>query len=236
MLAEKLSSWYQPVLARALASEDADMKLLYAEIITFLAVVMENPEARQTLQDKALAFTGFQGAREAGVLSSDLYGSALTVAVQDMGGDFVEHLIVVREQLDDPKFASASASALGHVTDPSLLPRVRELALSDAIGPRETFSLLLSATSTRQTGLDNWQWVKDNFEQIIGLIPGQWRRGTPMFAQSLCSQEGMDQLRKLFDQHGDLAPGHQLSLAQTEERLQLCMALTGQAEKLALTR
>ena len=55
-----------------------------------------------------------------------------------------------------------------------------------------------------------------------------------MFAQALCSQEGMGQLRKLFAQHGDLAPGHQRSLAQTEESLQLCMAMTGQADKLAL--
>ena len=138
----------------------------------------------------------------------------------------------MREQLDDPKFASASASALGRVTDPSLLPRVRELALSEAFGPRETLSLLMSATSTRQTGLDNWQWINNNFEQIIGLIPGQYRRRTPMFAHALCSQEGMDQLRELFVQHGDLAPGHQRSLAQTEESLQLCMALTAQAEKL----
>jgi len=234
ILAEKLSGWYQPVLARALTSEDAEMQILYAEIITFLAVVMENPEARQTLHDKAVAFTGFQGPREVEALSSDLYESALTVAVQDLGGDFVEHLIVMREQLDDPKFASASASALGRVTDPSLLPRVRELALSDTFGPRETLSLLMSATSTRQTGLDNWQWVSNNFEQIIGLIPGQRRRQTPMFALALCSQEGMDQLRKLFARHGDLAPGHQRSLAQTEEGLQLCMAMTGQAEKLAL--
>jgi hypothetical protein len=233
VLANKLRSWYNPVLARTVISDDAEMQILYAKLIAFMATVAEDPSARKTLQDKTVAFTGFQSEREIGALSSDLYESALTVAVQDLGGDFVEHLITVRGEIDDPKFASASANALGRVTDPSLLPRVRELAMSEAVGPRETFTLLLRATSTRQTGVDNWQWVNDNFEQIIEQIPGQWRRDTPIFARALCSQDGLDKLRKLFVEHGDLAPGHQRSLAQTEESLQLCMALSSQAEKLA---
>ena len=233
VLAARLRAWYEPVLARAEGSDDPDQKILHAALLGFMATVAEDPATRLQLQRKAEAFTGFGVTRDDKALNSDLYDSALTIAVQDIGKPFVNHLITLRQELDDPQFESASANALGRVTDSTLLPLIHELALSDAMGSREAFGLLRRSTATRETREENWQWVMANFEQIVAKIPAQWRRSTPVFAGSFCDEEAVSQLETLFSAHGDITPGYERELSQTRERLQLCMALRDQGTRLA---
>jgi len=227
-MADKMRAWYGPVLAETAASEDPDQQILHTALLEFMALVVKDPEARSTLRRQAEGFTGFQRPAETEALNSDLYESALTVAVQDIGAEFVEHLIEFRSQLDDSRFESASAIALGRVTDLDLLPRIRALVMSDAVGPREKHDLLLSSTATLQTGVANWQWIASNFEQITQQLPGQWLRRTPRFAQEFCSKTAQTQLRELFTTYAELVPGYERALSQTEERLELCMALKDQ--------
>ena len=223
---------YQPVLGKAAGSDDNEQQLLHSQLLSFMALSAQDPQAREQLADKAHAFTGFGRKRDEKALDSDLYEAALTVAVQDGGDDFLQHLIKVRGELDDPRFDSASANAIGSSNKPSQLATIHKLALSDEMGSREAFGLILRALAQPATRDDNWQWVQQNFPAVLEKIPGQWRRQTPAFARSFCDQEKLKDVQALFQQHGDLAPGHQRSLAQTEEQIQLCMALRDKGEGL----
>ena len=231
-LADRLRRWYAPAMARAQASNAPEQQLLHAQLLGLMALVALDADTRQALREKAVAFTGFDRPRDAGALTSELYETALTVAVQDLGQDFVEHLIELRRSLDDPRFAAAAASALGRVSDPELLPTVWALALSGELNPREVSGLLHSATATRETQAANWQWVRDNFPQIAAMIPTQWRRRLPELAADFCSEAALAQLQALFEEHAELAPGYRRALAQTEERIQLCMAQADQGRAL----
>jgi aminopeptidase N len=224
---------YGPVLAGTAGSLNSDEQLLHSELTSFMALTAKDPSSRQQLRESAYAFTGFGGNRDADALDSDQYLAALIVAVQDGGAEFLAHLLTVRTELDDPRFESTSASAIGRTTDAALLSTARELAFSEQLGPRETFSLV--SNSMIEPGLreQNWQWLQGNFAAIVGKVPDQWRRFTPRFGNVFCSADKLAEVRRLFERNGNLVPGHQRSLAQTEEQIQLCMALRERGQLLA---
>ncbi|WP_305080530.1 M1 family metallopeptidase [Microbulbifer guangxiensis] len=227
-----LQSLYQPVLDRTAGSSDNDDKLLHSELQGFMALVAGDPAIRQTLADKAIAFTGFKGEPDAAALDSDLYEAALTVAVQDAGPDFLPHLVKFRREVDDPRFENASANALGGSNDPGQLDAIHQLALGDNIGPREAFGLLQNALAQPAVRDRHWQWLQANFSAVVKKIPAQWRRRTPSLASSFCEPEKLTQLQKLFEQHGKLTPGYQRRLDQTGEQIQLCIAQNEQGKAL----
>ncbi|MEW5250400.1 M1 family metallopeptidase [Microbulbifer sp. 2201CG32-9] len=218
------SALYQPVLDRTAGSEDNEDKLLYSELLSFMALSAEDRAARRQLTEKAAAFTGFQRDREPSALDSDLYQAALSVAVQDAGQEFLPHLLRMRSQLDDPRFDNASANAIGAADKPAQLDTIHQLALGDTVGARETFGLIARAMAEPTLRQQHWRWLRDNFPAVLNKIPVQWRRQAPAFARSFCDRQALEELRQLFEQYGDLAPGYQRSLAQTEERIRLCMA------------
>jgi alanyl aminopeptidase len=161
-----------------------------------------------------------------------LYEAALTVALQDLGPDFTAHVLQVRAELDDPRFDSDSASALGRLEDASAIAGVQSLLLTDAFGAREAYSLLMSATASGASRNAYWPWIVSNFEAMTRKIPDQWRRNTPRLAQHFCSQEGIAAVQKLYAEQGQLTPGYQRALDQTVESLQLCVALAPQGGQL----
>ncbi|SHF91828.1 alanyl aminopeptidase [Microbulbifer donghaiensis] len=223
---------YLPVLSATADSPDSDEQLLNSGVLGFMALVAGDKDARKTLQDKALAFTGFKQPRDEEALDSDLYEAALTVAVQDAGDDFLTHLIKVRTELDDPRFESASANAIGSSNNPEQLQEIHRIALSEDMGPRETFGLIQRSLAEPAVQDQNWQWLQQNFAQVVDKIPAQIRRHTPSFARAFCSEEKLAELQQLFRQHGQLTAGYQRSLAQTKEQIQLCMALKDKGEAL----
>lgn len=225
---------YQPILESSANRVDGDGQLLHTDLISFLALTAQDPEARKKLLNMAHAFTGFDRDRDNKALHSDLYNSALTVAIQDSDARFLPHLVEFRGELDDPLFESESAYAIGRISDPNLLGDIHELALGDQLGSREVFSLLDSALREPALRDQHWAWVRENFPAIVDRVPAQWRRYTPGMARVFCTQDKLTELENLFDEYGGLVAGHKRSLDQTEEQIRLCIALEEQGRKLAI--
>ncbi|WP_143730234.1 M1 family metallopeptidase [Microbulbifer sp. GL-2] len=225
---------YLPLLNNSAANNDPDQQMLHSELLSFMALVAGDQDTRKQLMDKAVAFTGYKTQRDPQALDSDLYAAALTVAVQDAGEDFLAHLIKVRSELDDPRFENASASAIGSSNNPAQLDVIQKVALSEEMGPREAFTLIQYSLAQTEVQEPNWQWLRNNFEKVVGKIPAQIRRRTPALAGVFCDAKRLEELQQLFAERGDLAPGYQRSLAQTEERIQLCMALEEKGRSLMM--
>ncbi|TXS95972.1 M1 family peptidase [Parahaliea maris] len=219
-----LASLYQPVLERTADSEEPEQALLHSEVLAFMARTGVDTQARENLAKRSIAFTGFEGERAPEALDSDLYDAALAVAIQDTGTAFLPHLVKLRGELDDPRFDSASANAIGAAIHSEQAAEVQRLALSESVGPRESFGLIATAMAVPQLQDQHWEWLQSHFAEVLEKIPGQWRRRTPALARAFCSSERLEELRALYRQHGALAPGHERSLAQTEETIELCIA------------
>ncbi|MEO1188877.1 MAG: ERAP1-like C-terminal domain-containing protein, partial [Pseudomonadota bacterium] len=124
-----------------------------------------------------------------------------------------------------PVFEQAVAYAIGQNRDPALSDRILDLALSGALGARETLSIVQGQMRQEETRDRTWTWLKENFATYLDIIPRQRRRFSPALADRLCSESARDDLIALFEAQGDLAEGHERSLTQTVERIELCAAL-----------
>jgi alanyl aminopeptidase len=224
---------YQPIVDRNAAGADGDSQLLYAELVSFMALTARDPDARKRLLPLAHAFTGFEVDRDADALHSDLYEAALTVAIQDSDAGFLPHLIEFRSALDDPLFEKASASAIGRVSDPDQLGTVHQLAFDDRLGPREVFDMVSTALSEPALRDRHWDWFRDRFPAIVDRVPAQWQRFTPGMATGFCDDDKLNELRELFEQHGERVAGHQRGLDQATEQIRLCIALRDRGIALA---
>ncbi len=223
---------YQPVIDRSHESVDEDDQLLHSQLLSFMALTVRDPRARDQLREMAHAFTGFGRDRDDATLPSDLYYPALAVAIEEAGEEFLPHLVRFRAELDDPVFENASANALGHIRDPKLVDAVHELALGEQLGPRETYGMLEVALSESSLRDQHWTWLRANFAAIVEKVPTQWRRRMPRLAAAFCDEGRREELDALFERHAELVPGHGRSLEQTRELIELCTALKVRVRRL----
>ena len=218
-------SLYRPIYASLARPQSDDEIVLKSNIEAFLALTARDQEMRDAFRRDAYRFIGFKTRRQANALTTDRYLTAMTIGVQDGGAEFFEKLVAAYSDIDDPVFASIVPTALAATRDPASIDRVRELALSGALGPRETYGLIQGQMGSAITRDDTWEWLEENYAEFVSKIPAQWPRRTPGLASSFCNAEGIDKVNSLFAEVGDLAPGHQRALAQTTENISLCAAL-----------
>lgn len=222
---QQVAPWYIAALQQVENPASEAEGLLKNRLSGFLALTLDHQPTRQLLAEQAAEFTGFKRARDSKALESDLFEIALTVAVEDYGSAFYQHLLNNVADIDDPRFSGAIPSALGAVKDSGLLSQARAYALSEEIGPRESFSMIMAMFSNLELREQNWLWYKANLPTILNKIPSQWQRRTPRVASVFCERDKIAELEQLFAQHGESAPGHELALRQTSEAIVLCAAL-----------
>ena len=216
---------YRPLFETVRGFDNADDRVLATQLEAFLATTAKDPEVRSNMAEDAARFLGLDGPGDRTALSSDRYAAALSVAVQDLGADFFEALVEVGGTIDDPRFGIARAIALGLAESPTEAERVRTMALEGTLGPRESFDLIRGQMRSPETREETWAWLTANFAGYVEQLPSQWRRRTPGLAADFCEAQHVDDLTTLFDEVGDLAPGHQRALSQTSESIELCAAL-----------
>ncbi|MCH9692816.1 MAG: ERAP1-like C-terminal domain-containing protein [Gammaproteobacteria bacterium] len=227
-----LKSLYQPKLQQLANNRNSEQQLLRSQLLGFMALTGEDAKARAELAEKARAFTGFERKRDSEALDSDLYEAALTVALQELKTPFLQHLLKIRSELDDPLFENASVNAIGRIDDSNQLDKIHQLALSDQLGSREAFGLIQRALAQSPLSEQHWRWLQENFAQVAAKIPQQWRRNTPRFAAAFCDREKLNQVQGLFEAQQQLVPGYKRALAQTQEQITLCMALREKGQRL----
>lgn len=206
----------------------AEQAIMKSSLERFLIRTGEDQPLRRGLADAAAAYIGLDGAVSERTLNTDEYLSAMAIGFQVYGVPFLDQMLTAREDYDDPVFEQAVAYAIGQNRDPDLSERILGLALSGQLGSRETVSIVQGQMQQEETRAQTWAWMKQNFATYLDVIPRQRKRQSPALAASLCSIDGRDELIVLFETQGNLAEGHERSLAQTVERIEICAALESQ--------
>jgi alanyl aminopeptidase len=206
----------------------AEQAIMRSSLERFLIRTGEDERLRQDLADAAAAYIGLDGVVSDRKLNTDEYLSAMAIGFQVYGTPFMDQMLTAREDYDDPVFEQAVAFAIGQNRDPDLSERILGLALLGQLGSRETVSIVQGQMRQEETRAQTWVWLKQNFSTYLDVIPRQRKRQSPALAASLCSIEARDELIALFEAQGDLAEGHERSLTQTVERIEICAALESQ--------
>ena len=205
--------------------DDPERTIMKSSLERFLIRRGEDTDLRQGLADAAAAYIDLDGVESDRTLNTDEYLSALAIGMQVYGEAFLDQLLDARLTFDDPVFEQGVAYAIGQNRDPALVDRILALALSGDLGSRESLTIVQGQMNQSATRDQTWAWVQANFPAYLEVIPRQRKRASPALGASLCSEPERDALVALFDQYGDLAEGHERSLKQTVERIELCAAL-----------
>lgn len=207
---------------------DPERAILKSSLERFLIRTGEDQTLRQSLADAAAAYIGLDGVQSERVLNTDEYLSAMAIGFQVYGVPFLDQMLSAQVDYDDPVFEQAVAYAIGQNRDVELSDRILDMALSGQLGSRETVTIVRGQMQQEETRVQTWNWLKQNFPDYLEIIPRQRKHQSPALAVSLCSIEGRDDLIALFETHGALAEGHERSLTQTVERIEICAALERQ--------
>lgn len=214
--------------------DDPEQAIMKSSLEQFLIASGQDEALRQSLADAAAAYIGLEGVTSERTLNTDEYFNGVATGLQVYGEPFLDRLLVVRTSYDDPVFEQAVAFAIGRNQDLALSDRILSLAQSGSLGTRETLAIVQGQMQQGATRDATWAWLKENFDSYLNIIPRQRKRFTPGLASAMCSLEARDDLVALFETHGAQVPGHERSLTQTVERIELCAAL--EAAKGAETR
>lgn len=205
--------------------DTAETVIMKSSLERFLIRTGQDEALRQGLANAAASYIGLEGVSSDRTLNTDEYLTAMAIGFQAYGEPFLDQMLAARESYDDPVFEQAVAYAIGQNRDPKLSDRILDLALSGALGSRETLSIVQGQMRQEETRDRTWDWLKRNFATYLDIIPRQRRRFSPALADRLCSTAARDDVIALFEAQGDLAEGHERSLTQTIERIELCAAL-----------
>jgi alanyl aminopeptidase len=200
------------------AAMGADERLYQYRLQSFLAVDLDDRRLGAELADDAARFID----GDASALSSDQYFAALYSFLR-VSPDAFDRVVAARGRIDDPRFDDASARALGRTAD-GRIDETMDYLYSDAVGPREAWSGLLSAAQEDALQAGTWRWLTDNAARIEAKIPAQWIRRFPTAGRRFCDAALEADWERWMREWVADEPSAQRAFDETAERIELCLA------------
>jgi len=207
-------------------SDDVDRSRLQDALVGFMAKTAKQPELRLRLVDMARAWSGFgtDGAIHPEAANPVILGTALTVAVDELGKDFVDHLYHLVTGSTDAVVRGRALDAIGSTRDADIAAGVRELVFSAELRDNEIFSILYPQAKMPETRAATWLWFQHNIDRLLERIPADnWGRLT-FFGNAFCDTREQAEVQAFFAGRIDTLTGGQRQLAQTLEGIELCVA------------
>ena len=208
------------------SSNNRDQARLQTELVDFLAKTAKHPELRTELVSMARAYSGYETDNRIHPEAANpiIVGTALVVAVDELGDDFVDHLYQLAVGSTDAVVRGRALDAIGSTRNPLKAAEIRELVLSPELRDNEIFSILFPQVLMPETRDATWSWFQQNIDRILPRIPEEsWGRMT-FVGSAFCNTEKQAEVQAFFAERIDTMTGGPRSLAQTLEGIELCVA------------
>jgi alanyl aminopeptidase len=221
------------------ATDTEDDTLLRADLVRFLAFEAYNGEVRAALLKQAKAVLDVSGDERLkfDAANTDLLGTVLGVAVEELGAPAIDALTHELERNSDPTLRTSMIGALGATRDPALGERVREYAVSAAVPVGEYERLLWVHLKRPENRTGYWTWFQRRYDDIVGRASPMSRGDVPELASyGWCTAAEAKQLRTFFASRVDALPGGKHGLARAADAIALCTALRERHDDGSLAR
>ena len=208
------------------STNDRDQARLQTALVDFLAKTAKQPELRAELVSMARAYSGYQTDNTIHPEAANpiIVGTALVVAVDELGDDFVDHLYQLVIDSTDAVVRGRALDAIGSTRDPVKAAEVRELVFSSELRDNEIFSIIFPQVLMPETREATWLWFQQNIDRILPRIPeDSWGRMT-FVGGEFCNTEQQAEVQAFFAGRINTLTGGPRSLAQTLEGIDLCVA------------
>lgn len=211
------------------STPDREKAQLQAALVEFLAVTAKQPDLRAELVAMARAYSGYGTDSvvhpEAG--NPIIIGTALGVAVDELGNDFVDHLQTLALGSTDTVVRGHALSAIGQTKDPAKSTEILELVFSAELRANEIYNILLPQAYMQETRDATWLWFQQNMDRILERVPEHsWGQMT-IIGRAFCNTEKKTEVQAFFAEHIDTMTGGPRTLAKTLEGIDLCVAKAG---------
>lgn len=207
-------------------TEDRDLAKLQTILVEFMAKTAKQTELRSELVNIARAYTGYggDGKIHAEAANPIVVDTALVVAVDELGDDFVDHLYHLIIGSTDAVVRGRALSAIGSTRNPAKAAEIRELAFSNQLRDNEIFSVIYPQVLMPETRDATWDWFQENMDRILPRIPEEsWGRMT-FVGSAFCNTEKRAEVEAFFAERIGSLTGGPRRLAQTLETIDLCVA------------
>jgi aminopeptidase N len=207
--------------AGAHAQETAEKQALRQSLVPLVALEGRDAKLREQLSAAAVATL----AGNTRAIDPAFRTVAFSVAVQERGAPLLEQLKEAMMKSNDPLFRSQASTAMGAADTPELAQRALTLAMSEGMQPFDTLGIVYYLS--RQPGVRDRviSHVNANFDALKNVLPGFARSQVILFYEGLCRKEDVENVEKWVRPKLASLGGGELELAQTQERIRLCVAL-----------
>ena len=208
------------------ATEDRDKAQLQDALVEFLAETAKQPGLRQELTTMATAYTGFGTDSELHpqAVNPIIIGTALKVAVDELGGEFVDHLRDLALGSTDAVVRRRMLAAIGSTKDPVKAAEVLELVFSDELRDNEIYSILFPQVFMAETRDATWDWFQQNIDRILERIPETSWGNVAFVGSAFCDPEKQAEVESFFEERIKTLTGGPRTLAKALEGINLCVA------------
>ncbi len=203
------------------ASEPAEQQALRQAIVPIVALQGYDLKLREKLVAAAIATVG----GDARAIDPAFRGTALSVAVQDRGAPFITQLRDALIKSTDPLFRQQAAVAIGSADTPALAEAALAAAMSPGMGSFDTLMILIYLPGQAAAREPVVSFVDKNFESVMEKFPGFARPMVIKFFDGFCRKEDVARVESFVRPKLAILGGGELELAQTKERIHLCVAL-----------
>jgi alanyl aminopeptidase len=227
-LAARFADYYGDKLGETglATTNDRDRAKLQSALVEFLATTAKQPELRAELVEMARAYSGYQtdGKIHPDAANPIIVGTALAVAVDELGNDFIDYLHDRAMASTDAVVRGRVFDAIGSTKDPAKATEIRELVFSPLLRDNEIFSIIFPQVLMPETRDATWLWFQQNIERVLARMPeDSWGRMT-FIGSAFCDTGKKAEVQAYFADRIDSLSGGPRSLAQTLEGIDLCMA------------
>lgn len=227
-LEQRFAEYYSSKLAVTglQVTEDRDKASLQAALVTFLAETAKQPQLRAALVEMAVAYTGFgtDSAIHAAAANPIIIATALAVGVDELGDEFVDHLLRLTQGSTDAVVRGRTLTAIGNTKDPDKAKEIRELVFSADLRDNEIYSILFPQAMMVETRDATWLWFQQNIDKILERVPeARWGRMT-VVGSAFCDSAKQAEIEGFFGERVAEMTGGPRNLAKTLEGIDLCIA------------
>jgi alanyl aminopeptidase len=179
----------------------------------FLIVMAKDQAMREPLARQAVARIGLDGEPDPSAAPASELETILSIGVQDIGEPFFDLLLEQAQTDEDPAFRAAARGALARVEDPALVRKLQATLLAGKFQGSEFLGIVFRQMSREATTELTYQWLTENYEEIIEQLPDSYRaRALPAFGSAFCSAERADEWQAFIEARAEQLPGYERTL------------------------
>ncbi|AKF11636.1 Membrane alanine aminopeptidase N [Sandaracinus amylolyticus] len=208
---------------RGRATEDGEVRLLRAAILSFLAITAKDPAVRRDAQTRGLAFVE-GGTVHQDAVPSDLVSVALVVAAQEGGEELFARFEQIFAGSQDAMTRSQLLGAMASVDDAALRSRAIALTLDPRLRINEVFRPLMGQMSDRDGREPGWAWIQANYDAMAQRMGPAYAGYLPYATSGFCSAERANEVRSFFAPRMEATQGGPRNLESAVESISLCAA------------